>query len=153
MFRYLALLFILKLRFPPSVPISHTIRRRYGPATLTSYRRFENNYKKLEKAKLDLHFLNACIRCECILKFLKFKLYKHSLQNTPLYRSWQRKLLQLEIEDKQDTVNNLKHQTTTLLHDLRNQTSVLDFITLRSLIRKKTTHHRSNTHKTNMRRN
>ena len=133
---HLVFLFILKLRFPASVPISHTIRGRYGPAVLTTYRRYETNYKKLEKAKLDLHFLNACIRCECIPKFLKFKLYKHSLQNTSLYRSWQKKLLQLEIEDKQNTLNNLKNQSTILLQDLRSQTSFLDFIALRHLIRK-----------------
>ena len=48
MFVHLVFLFALKLRFPASVPISHTIRGRYGPAMLTVYKWFENRYKKLE---------------------------------------------------------------------------------------------------------
>ena len=87
------------------------------------------------KTKFNLQGLNVCIRCGCISKFLKFKLDNHSFQYTSLYKSWQRKLLQLEIDDEQNTLYNHRHQSTNLLLDLRNQVPFLDFIALLSLIR------------------
>ena len=56
----LALIFILKLRFPKTYSIKDIITRRYGNRTLGVFRQYEKAKFKLEKAKLDIDFLKKC---------------------------------------------------------------------------------------------
>ena len=123
----LILSFLLKLRFPPHRPLFDIIRSRYGAATVRTIRQWENTAKKLEKAKSDIDFLKRCSTYNIIPKFLKFKLYRENLQNTPIYREFQRTLLDREIGLKYRIVQNLHRLTTNILSDLKCELSWLDF--------------------------
>ena len=96
----LVILFLLKLRFPRNTPISDVLRERYGQSALQGFRKFEQVSQKLAKKQLDLHFLKCCKTYNVYPNFLNFKLYKNSLNNSELYKSWQDKLLDLEIQSK-----------------------------------------------------
>ena len=67
-----ALIFILRLRFPPGKSIAKVITDRYDKATLLAFRQFQRLDKKLGKAKLDLLFLESCKTRNIIPKFLHF---------------------------------------------------------------------------------
>ena len=69
-----------------------------------------NAKSKLEKTKCDLEFLNKCKTYNVIPKFLRFKLYKRNVQNSNLYKSWQYKLLNLEIKSKNNILKRNKIQ-------------------------------------------
>ena len=69
---FYALKFISLLRFPKSVPATTTLYRRYGQPVLTLLRKWEKTWRKFEKAKQDLVFLNRCELYDVIPKFLHF---------------------------------------------------------------------------------
>ena len=93
-------LFILKLRFPSNIPFTHIIRSRYHEVALTLYRLVERLDYKIKKIKLDLEFLNKCKVHGIIPKFLNFTLYKSKVTRTLTYKSFQFKLLNYEISEK-----------------------------------------------------
>ena len=86
-------LFIMKIRFPKSRPISTTIKNRYGPNTLNIFRRYEKINLKTQKSILDMEFLTRCQIYDIMPKFLFFKLYNKNLHNSNMYKQMQRKLL------------------------------------------------------------
>lgn len=127
----LALLFILRLRFPRSTPISDTLRRRYGNDCLRIFRRYEQITKKFNKAELDISFLTSCIAYDLIPDFLQFKLYKKSLTEGNLYKELQRKLLSDELNTRKADHKRLTTQIATAEEELRCQVSRMDFYALR----------------------
>ena len=77
-----ALIFIFKLRFPPGVSIATVLKRRYKEnGSLDAFRKYQRLEFKLQKAKLDLTFLEDCKKNSVIPKFLNFKLANRNLQN------------------------------------------------------------------------
>ena len=68
----IALLFLLKLRFPPHRSLTTTILNRYGRDGLRLYRQHEKLDYKLRKAKADLDFLLTCQTHNLKPKFLNF---------------------------------------------------------------------------------
>ena len=126
----LALLFILKLKLKIKKPLSTMLTDKYNYQTLLLFRKFERLYKKLIKAKLDLDFLTKCKAFETFPKFLRFKLYKQSLTQTNLYKSWQAKLLDLEIRDTEHLVCNLQSHALTISGSLQSILSTIDYIYL-----------------------
>ena len=128
MFVYaLAFLFLLKLRFPLNQPILRIIARRYGPRILHIFRTYEQTSRKLCKAKLDLKFLKCCKTYNVFPNFIRFKLYKKCLHNTTLYKSWQEKLLNLEINEKTKCCTNLEVLNEQQLSNLKETVSYMDF--------------------------
>ena len=123
----LVLIFILRLRFPSRIPFTSTLRTRYGLDTLKLYRRYEKILLKLEKNKCDLSFLNSCKSYEVIPRFLQFKLYRKNLTNSKLYRSWQFKLLNMEIRQKHRNIKRLQEQSHQLLSNLKLSVLYIDF--------------------------
>ena len=93
-------LFILKLRFPKSTPLTTTIVNRYGYPTLALFRKLENFLFKVEKTNLDIEFLQACKTRGIIPKFLFFKVYNHKVTRTLTYKQFQHKLLNYELNGK-----------------------------------------------------
>jgi len=147
----IVLLFILKIRYPTRVPISISIRSRYGYDGLRKFRKVEGVWRKLAKAEEDLKFLTACKAYGSLPKFLAFKLYRASLQNTESYRNYQTLLLDNEIEHKRKTSSQLNRQLTESKSLLKGVVSHLDFSCLNLFIRRridkyidnvKTTHER-----------
>ena len=132
----LVILFILKIRFSRGTPISTVIQRRYGRQGIALFRRLEKTTLKLKKCECDLQFLSRCKAYETLPKFLYFKLYKKNLLNSKLYRKWQFKLLNIEINAKQRNIKRLKELKTKLSDDLRSLASFLDYYYLISFITK-----------------
>ena len=56
----LALLFLIRLRFPLDKSITYVLRSRYGNLMVKELRKFEKVDYSLQKCKLDLTFLMAC---------------------------------------------------------------------------------------------
>ena len=123
----LAILFILKLRFPRSRPITDTITRRYGRCTLQLFRKIEKCIFKVKKTEEDLKFLNTCYEYRTIPNFIKFKVYTKRFHNTRTYHSWQFKLLDFELRSQTRRKNILVSQLSDLRNELRNKVSFLDF--------------------------
>ena len=104
----LVLLFLLRIRFPRNQAISQILSSRYGVPTLKVFRNLERTWKQHGKAKLDLEFLETCHGYDTLPKFLRIRLYKRPLENTPLCKTFQRKLLLNEIRFKRKNLT-LKH--------------------------------------------
>ena len=96
----LALLFVVKLwRTSHKTPIEY-LRARYGQNLVKIFRIWEDLWRKSERFKLDLEFLETCKAYDIFPKFVRFKLYKKSLHSADFYKSWQDKLLLNEIQCK-----------------------------------------------------
>ena len=98
----LALIFTFRMWSLSEQNTINIIRSRYGSNYVIQYRIYENSRKKLEKAKLDLKFLEACKIYNVIPKFLRFKLH------TNFYKAWQSKLLINEINLKKQTKKKIE---------------------------------------------
>ena len=125
--KLLCLLFIIKIRYPATKPISSTIRQKFGQDGLSKFRNVESTWRKLSKAKLDLHFLKCCKAYEVFPNFLKFKLYRSDLYNNEIYRDFKRKLLVLEIEDKIRKVNHFENVLANHRCTLKDSTTFIDY--------------------------
>ena len=76
------------------------LRDHYNTDHVKCYRKLDNESKRLQKTELDLLFLRKCKVYNVMPKFLRFKLYKKSLNSSVFYKEWQVKLLDLEIAEK-----------------------------------------------------
>ena len=130
----LVVLFIFKLRFPRNQPLPQVITRRYGLPTLRLFRKYEKAYQKVEKLKCDRKFLIVCKSHEVLPRFLHFKLYRKTLHNSKLYRSWQFKLLHLEITSKNRQILKFQKSLEECKTNLKSSVSVLDFICMNNFI-------------------
>ena len=83
--------------------------------------------KKLTKANLDIDYLVKCKIYNIFPKFLKFKLYRKSLLSSQLYRSWQTKLLNSEINEKKQTTSKLIKEIEHAEVDLKANLTSLDY--------------------------
>ena len=130
----LVLLFLIRLRFPKGKSISEIISTRYGRPTLQRFRDAEKNCFRTNKLELDINFLNVCKDYEVIPKFIKFKVYNRSFQYTRTYRSWQFKLLDIEISSQKKKLRKCKADYETALQDLKSILSFIDFKCIFTLI-------------------
>ena len=126
----IVLLFILRIRFPRNRPISVNIANRYGEQTLRKFRALEKTWSQHDKIEHDLQFLEACSNYEVIPKFLRIKLYKRTLQNTPLCKSFQNKLLLNEIKHKRSALHRRQSQLEEERNALKGCISSLDYACL-----------------------
>ena len=133
----LVLLFICKIRFPTNQPVSEVIRNRHGLATLQVFRSLEKISRKVVKKQCDLLFLKCCKSSDVFPKFLKFKLYRKTLTCSDLYRSWQTKLLNLEITSKEKELNNLELKQKNVGDRFGSLVSCLDSACLNSFVRRR----------------
>ena len=94
------LLFIIKCRFPSHKSFTEMIRHRYNGKVLSKIRKLEKLDFKLCKCKLDIKFLETCLKNGLMLKFLKFKVANSTLRNSKSYKDCQFKLLRQELSNK-----------------------------------------------------
>ena len=133
-----ALIFIFKLRFPPGVSIAAVLKRRYKEnGSLNAFRKYQRLEFKLQKAKLDLTFLEDCKKNKVIPKFLNFKLANRDLQNSNAYLQCQRKLLNEEISIKHSRIAVLSLEVTEALSKLTALVYSIDAIHLPDRVRVK----------------
>ena len=121
------LLFLIKLRFPKNTPFTTLITKRYNHSTLALYRKFENLDFKIRKIHLDIEFLQKCKLYSIIPKFLKFKLYNSKVTRTLTYKSFQFKLLNYELKEKNKLLKKHTDNYDTTKRELKNILSFLDF--------------------------
>ena len=124
---FFALKFICLLRFPKNTPVTTVISRRYGHPVLRNFRLWERSWRRLEKTKQDLDFLERCILFNVTPKFLRFRLYNRNLEGHRFYREWQQDLLHKEITVKQQQIKRLCDERLNLGLSLKNTVSFLDF--------------------------
>ena len=116
-----ALIFILRIRFPPGSSITTVLNNRYNnEEALQAFRKFQRLELKLGKAKLDLEFLTTCLIAVC--KTL-----------APIYRQCQNKLLQDEINAKHARIRVLLAQLTKAQSALVSLVLKIDFIHLKQV--------------------
>ena len=131
----LALSFILKLvRIPNN--LSNYITSRYGESGFKLFRKFETTNLKLIKVQLDIKFLTNCKAHSVIPKFLRFKLYRKSLQSSNFYSSWLNKLLINEIRFKRRSCRNLESELHRLLQSINCTFSLIDGARIKRVIRR-----------------
>ena len=93
----LALLFLIRLWFPLDKSITYVLRSRYGNLMVKELQKFEKDDYSLQKCKLDLTFLIACLPSNIVPKFLNF-----CVSNS--YHACQIKLLKEEISLKKSRI-------------------------------------------------
>ena len=130
------LIFLLRLRFPSTQSIFATIRGRYGADTTKDLRQWEKTAKQLVKVELDEILLRRCHTESVIPKFLRFRLYRQNLDNTPVYRECQVKLLENEIDYKRKVCKRLRLCLDVCKSKVKDSISWFDFVHASSFIEK-----------------
>ena len=102
---------VLTLSFLTLIRFNHVnlpvhILSTYGEDCKNLFWKYGNVSKKLTKRRDDLEFLNLCKIYGLTPKFVRFKIYKRTLQNTKFYKSWQNKLLINEIKTCKNDIKN-----------------------------------------------
>ena len=110
----LALLFLVRLRFPLDKSITYVLRSRYSNLVVKELRKFEKIDYSLRKCKLDLTFLQVCLQNIIIPRFLNFRVSNSYLKSSRVYHACQIKLLREEI-------SLTKSRIRTLEKDLNNR--------------------------------
>ena len=123
----LAVLFIIRLRFPTKHSLATIIRSRYGDEFVKLVRKFEKIDFRCRKLELDLNFLEACSQYELCPTFLRFKVSNSSLKNSSTYKVCQAKLLQEEITNKSSELKTKQKELRTLYNKLKTVLTYLDF--------------------------
>ena len=130
------LLFLLRLRFPRNVSIFATIRRRYGDEVTRDFRSWEKATRQATKSELDEVLLRRCFTDSIVPKFLRFKLYRSNLRDTPVYKECQQMLLKNEIDYKSRNTRNLKQICTDLEFRIKANVSFMDFVHMKLFVDK-----------------
>ena len=122
----LALLFLVRLRFPVDKSIACVLRSRYGNTVVKDIRKFEKIDFALRKCKLDLLFLETCLENQIIPKFLNFRVSKLHLKTSRAYHACQLKLLREEISFKRSRIKTLENDFNTRKRKLRGILGIID---------------------------
>ena len=130
----IALIFIIRIRFPKDQPLRDIIIRRYNEETLRIYRQLERTEKKLKKLQCDVQFLIKCESQQLIPKFLRFKLHNPRLTSSCSYRTFQQELLRNEIKFKEKCISKRRIECDNIAKSLRSKTFWLDFHHLYGII-------------------
>ena len=136
----LALIFLIRIRFPPHKSLHSIILERYDLEGLKSIRSLEKVDLKYNKAELNLLFVTRCRDNGLTPKFLEFKLYSSNIRNNAGYRKYQRQLLSQEIGNKRSDLRRLELERQVALDDVKGALTWLDFKHVWSVIRNTNNH-------------
>ena len=128
-----ALIFIIRIPFPPGKSLATILNNRYNNGALEAFREFQRFELKLGKAKLDLEFLSTCKKRSMIPRFLWFKVANRRLRTSSAYRQCQSKLSQDEINAKHARIRVLSAQVTTAHSRLASLVTKIDFIHIKNV--------------------
>ena len=123
----LALLFLVRLRFPVDKSIAYVLRSRYGNTVVKDSGKFEKIDYALRKCKLDLLFSEACLENQVIPKFLNFRVNNLHLKTSRAYHACQLKLLREEISLKRSRMKSLEKDFNTRKRNLRGTLGIIDY--------------------------
>lgn len=122
----LAICFLINILDNKISNIYDYVFNHYGEDQKKMVREYYNVKRKYEKSVLDLAFLMKCKVYNIFPKFLRFKLYRRTLQSSTFYRSWQTKLLNNEIKLKKKSRDDLQIRTSELSENVKNSVSAID---------------------------
>ena len=123
----LALLFLVRLRFPVDKSIACVLRSRYGNTVVKDIRKFKKIDFALRKCKLDLLFLETCLQNQIIPKFLNFRVSYLHLKTSLAYHACQLKLLREEISFKRSRIKTLENDFDTCKRNSRGILAIIDY--------------------------
>ena len=118
--------FLLLLKFGKAT-LFDVITRNHGSQCRKLVLRCVDLHKKLSKCELDVDFLKSCKTYEIFPKFLRFKLYKKSLQTSKAYQNFQHQLLDQELSSRSERAVQLRQQHAELQSSLQCQLSFFEF--------------------------
>ena len=124
---FLALLFLVRLRFPVDKSITYILQSRYGNTEVKDIRKFEKIDFVLWKCQLDLLFLEACFKNQAITKFLNFGASNLHLKTSRAYHACQLKLLREEISFKRSRMKTLEKDFNTRKRKFRGTLGIIDY--------------------------
>ncbi len=113
-----ALIFIIRIQFPPGTSLAMILNNRYNNEALQTFRKFQ-------RLELNLEFLTTCKKRSVIPRFLWFKVANRRLRTSSAYRQCQNKLLQDEINAKHARIRVLSAQVTTAHSSLQSWPKML----------------------------
>ena len=114
------------------------LQRRYGHETTISFRNLEKIDLKINKTRLDIEYLEKCLKFNVIPKFLFFKLANHRLRNSKVYHEIQLKLLRDEIKNHKKVLHELLPKHELSLSQLWEQVKLYDFLVINSKLKQLT---------------
>ena len=123
----LALLFLVRLRFPVDKSIAYVLQSRYENTVVKDIRKFEKIDFALRKCKLDPPFLEACLENLVIPKFLNFRVSNLHLKTSRAYHACQLKLLREEISFKRSRMKTLEKNFNSRKRKLRGTLGIIDY--------------------------
>ena len=123
----LALLFLVRLRFPVDKSIAYVLRSGYGSTVVKDIRKFEKTDLALRKCKLDVLFLETCLENQVIPKCLHFRVSNLHLKTSRAYHACQLKLLREEISFKRSRIKTLENDFNTCRRKLRGILGIIDY--------------------------
>ena len=123
----LVLLFIIRLRFPKGRSVAEVISKRYSLGTLRLVRKFEAADLKHKKCKLDIDFIDKCIKHELFPTFVRFRVSNAQLRGSKAHKACQLKLLRQELSNKKIKLSSLQKKLDLLRAEVSASVSWIDF--------------------------
>ena len=133
----LVFIFLIRLRFPADKSIADVLRGRYGNPALNLYRRLEKLDFRKRKTECDVNYLTTCVQHDLIPRFVHFKPYKRQLTHSRLYRSCQRRFVDLELRNKRSDLRQVTDKFNNVYNELKQIVYGFDFNHLLNLIERK----------------
>ena len=123
----LALLFLIRLRFPFDKSITHVLRSKYGNLVVKELPKFEKIDYSLQKCNLHLTLLMACLHDNIVPKILNFRVSSSYLKSSRAYHACQIKLVKEEISIKKSRIRRLEKDFNNRKEKLRETLGIIDY--------------------------
>ena len=119
------LLFLIRLRFPLDKSNSYVLRSRYENLVVKELRKFEKIYLSLQKCKLNLTFLIACLDNNTLPNFLNFRVCNSYLKCPRVV--CQIKLHKEEISIKKSRIRTFEEDFNSRKEKLKETLDIIDY--------------------------
>ena len=119
--------FIIKCRFSSHKSFTEVIRHHYNGKVLSKVRKLEKLDFKLRKCKLDIEFLETCLKNSLMPKFLNLKVANSTLHSSKSYKDCQLKSLRKGISNKKSRGRSKNNEFKVLRNEIVSILSVVDF--------------------------
>ena len=130
------------------IDLRNHLKTKYEQDVYKCFCEYEKASQKLLKVTLDLEFLKKCKVFGVFPKFLRFKLYKRSLQNSYFYKTWQNKLLVKEIQDKRRSIDLFSEKKKCLFNSLSSLVGVVTLLRIRQYVSNRLNEQKTKTQET-----
>lgn len=112
--------------------LCYSIWQKCRDISLSYLREYERSLRKIEKLSLDISFLRNCLELQIFPQFVQFRV-PYALQGVDC-RPVKRKVLRVELRQKEKLLNSLKKSTSTKDLFIKSRISFLRYAVLKTLI-------------------